>query len=81
MTQLTLEIADELEAALVNVSRRRHKPKTEVARELLEQVLLHRPSAGAARNWLSNWRGSVQEESPDDLDDARLSHLLDKHLH
>ncbi len=80
MTQLTLEIADELEAALVNISRKLHKPETEVALELLEQVLLHQSKAGSAQNWLSTWRGSVQKESLYDPSDARISYLLDTHL-
>ena len=80
MAQLTFEIADELDAALIDASQRRHKPKTEVARELLEQVLLHSPKAGAAQSWLTNWRSCMQEESLDDLGEARLAHLLEKHL-
>jgi len=60
MTQLPLEIADELEAALADVSRRRHKPKTEVVCELLEQALPHWPSPGSTQNWLSNWQDSMQ---------------------
>ncbi len=80
MAQLTLEIADDLNAVLTEASQRRHRPKSEIARELLEQVLLHRPTAGAAQHWLSNWRGSLREKPQDELEDARLAHLIGKHL-
>ena len=44
MATLTLDISDELDAALDSLSARRHEPKAAVARALLEATL----NAGAS---------------------------------
>lgn len=81
MTTLTLEIPEELDAALRSASARRHTSPPRLARELLERALSAevRP-ANAAEQWLEHWRGSLPEPGGTTGDDVRLEHLLKKHL-
>lgn len=81
MNTLTIEIPDALESALHEASFRRHLPESVVAREILEQTLMPKPtSSSAVELWLSQWRGQFIASEPAALNDGRLSHLLNKHL-
>jgi hypothetical protein len=81
MATLTLEIPDELNAALDALSARRHQPKAALVRALLENTVAHAADpASPADHWLGQWRGSLQgRETPAPADD-RAQHLLNKHL-
>jgi predicted transcriptional regulator len=81
MTTLTLEIPDELNAALRAISARRHLPEAEIVRELLErEIYKEQPISNVADSWLENWRGQLRGKEQAKAGDDRLSHLLNKHL-
>ena len=83
MHVLTLKIPDDLNAALQEVSAKRGLSKSAVVREALEQSLLaHGVAAGAAERWVAQWQGRLKLPSADDAQstDARLAHLLAKHV-
>lgn len=85
MNTLTLKIPDALDTALQLASARRHMTKSAVVREALEQLLadeLKRTTPAA--NWLGQWRGAlstrVSGQTASTADDARVAHILQKHL-
>ena len=81
MSTLTLEIPEELEAALRAASARRRVPPSTLVREALERALAaEMESPAAVDQWLPRWRGSLREPPEATNDDARLTHLLNKHL-
>lgn len=81
MTTLTLEIPDELEAALEAASHRRKKSPLVIAREALESALLFEPlPPDRVETWLANWRGRL-EHSGTTGESERLAHLIAKHVH
>lgn len=80
---VTLELPDDLNAALNEVSRKRGLSKSAVVREALEQSLLAQGvAAGAAERWVAQWQGRLElpEASDAEATDPRLAHLLAKHL-
>lgn len=80
MTTLTLNVSDELLAALNSAGRERSLSESTVAVELLNQALLKRPAAeNSAQRWVETWRGQLKgrEEA---AGDPRVQHLLAKHL-
>lgn len=96
MNTLTLKIPDTLQAALERASARRHVSKSAMVREALEKLLADelRQDTPAAQ-WLGQWRGvcaskegategektSAPAGDPHSLsDDARVAHILCKHL-
>lgn len=80
MTTLTLNISDELLAALHSASKERHLPESTVAVELLHRALLkERPAGNSARLWIENWRGQLKGHEAG-TGDPREQHLLAKHL-
>ncbi len=84
MNTLTLKIPDALDTALQLASARRHMTKSAVVREALEQVLAEElKQTTPAANWLGQWRGALTGkagEQADAADDARVAHILKKHL-
>ncbi len=83
MKVISLKLPDRLHAALNEVSRQRGLSKSAVVREALEQSLLAQGhEASAAERWVAQWQGQLKLPVPAKLaaDDARLSHLLAKHL-
>lgn len=83
MNVMTLKLPDDLNAALKEVSRQRGMSKSAVVREALEQSLLAQGhQASAAEAWVAEWRGRLALPSPHDAagEDARLAHLLAKHV-
>ncbi len=83
MNVITLKLPDDLNAALKEVSRKRGLSKSAVVREALEQSLLAQgAAAGAAERWVAQWQGSLKlpEAREVQATDARLAHLLAKHL-
>jgi predicted transcriptional regulator len=85
MNTLTLKIPDALDTALQLASARRHMTKSAVVREALEQVLADElKQTTPAANWLGQWRGAltgqVSRETDAAAGDARVAHILQKHL-
>jgi hypothetical protein len=82
MATLTLEIPDELNAALDALSARRREPKAAIVRALLESTVAHMadPATSPATRWLDHWRGSLQGRETPAPGDERAQHLLSKHL-
>lgn len=85
MNVLTLKLPEELDAALLAASRARGLSKSAVVREALEESLgRHADGAAAAERWLAQWRGRLTPPRAAPTDkraaDARLTHLLSKHL-
>ncbi len=96
MNTLTLKIPDTLQAALERASARRHISKSAMVREALEKLLADELKQGTpAAQWLGQWRGvcaakeggavgeKTGEPSGDPhsaTDDARVAHILRKHL-
>lgn len=86
MNVITLKLPESLDAALLEASRQRGLSKSALVREALEQALgLHEARAGGAARWAAQWRGRLAAAPADTLrepseDDARLAHLLAKHL-
>jgi len=82
MNAITLKLPDDLRAALNEVSRARRLSKSAVVREALEQSLLAQgaaaAAASAAERWVAQWQGRLA--LPEATDDARLAHLLAKHV-
>lgn len=80
MTTLTLNISEELLAALHMAGRERRLPEAEVAVELLEGALLTEAPTSKSDRWVEAWRGRLKgKESTTDAD-PRVLHLLAKHL-
>jgi predicted transcriptional regulator len=83
MNVITLKLPDDLNAALIEVSRKRGLSKSAVVREALEQSLLAQGAvAGAAERWVAQWQGSLKLPRASDVEaaDPRLAHLLAKHV-
>lgn len=88
MNVLTLKIPEELDAALLAVSRTRGLSKSAVVREALEQSLGRQADqAGTAARWVEQWRGRFAAPPPKGRSkgqarpqDERLAHILSKHL-
>lgn len=88
MNTLTLKIPDTLQAALERASARRHVSKSAMVREALEKLLADELKQGTpAAQWLGQWRGvcAAKEGEPSGgphsaADDARVAHILCKHL-
>jgi len=96
MNVITLKLPDELNDALRKASAQRKLSKSAVVREALEQALLRQSDeAGASERWVAQWRGSMTvarrvrgtaggasaTKGPEPASaDARLTHLLDKHV-
>ncbi len=85
MNTLTLKIPDALGTALQLASTRRHMTKSAVVREALEKVLADEiQQTTPAANWLGQWRGAFADQASNQAeaagDDARVAHILRKHL-
>ncbi len=83
MNVITLKLPDDLNAALIEVSRKRGLSKSAVVREALEQSLRAQGvAASAAERWVAQWQGRLKlpEAAEVEASDPRLSHLLAKHL-
>ncbi|MEO7152327.1 MAG: ribbon-helix-helix protein, CopG family [Burkholderiaceae bacterium] len=83
MQVVTLKLPDSLNAALMEVSRKRGLSKSAVLREALEQSLLAQGVvAGAAERWVAQWQGRLKlpEVGTVEAADPRLAHLLARHL-
>lgn len=85
MNVVTLKLPEELDAALRAASEQRGLSKSAVVREALERSLgLHEKRAGGAARWAAQWRGRLSVPAKNSRgsteDDARLAHLLAKHL-
>jgi predicted transcriptional regulator len=82
MNVITLKLPDDLNAALNEVSRQRGLSKSAVVREALAQALLAQGvTASAAERWVAKWRGQLKLADADrESGDARLAHLLAKHV-
>lgn len=81
MSTLTLEIPEELDVALRAASARRHIAPSALVREALEKALASEAQPPTAVDqWLSRWRGSLREPPAVVNGEARLAHLLEKHL-
>ena len=83
MNVITLKLPDDLNAALKEVSRKRGLSKSAVVREALAQSLLAQGvAAGAAERWVTQWQGRLKLPDASDVEatDARLAHLLAKHV-
>ncbi len=81
MNTLTLKIPESLDAALQLASARRRMTKSAVVREALETVLADelRQTTPAA-NWVDRWRGVLGSNEANPCADARVAHILRKHL-
>ena len=81
MNTLTLKIPESLDAALQMASARRQMTKSAVVREALEAVLADelRQTTPAA-NWVNRWRGALSGSQANPTADARVAHILRKHL-
>jgi predicted transcriptional regulator len=81
MPTLTLKIPDELDAALRTASARRQVGKSEFVRQALNATLeAELRETEAASRWLARWSNCLAPMDEAALDDARLEHLLQKHL-
>ena len=83
MNVITLKLPDDLNAALMEVSRKRGLSKSAVVREALEQSLLAQGvAASAAERWVQTWQGRLKlpQASEVEASDPRLAHLLAKHV-
>jgi Arc/MetJ-type ribon-helix-helix transcriptional regulator len=85
MNVITLKLPESLDAALLAASKQRGLSKSAVVREALELSLgLHQSRSGSAARWAAHWRGRLASPSKSSRgateDDARLAHLLAKHL-
>ncbi|TAN53933.1 MAG: hypothetical protein EPN21_00120 [Methylococcaceae bacterium] len=81
MSTLTLDIPDTLNAALKAASVRRQIPLSTLVREVLEKALVaEAPQPNAADHWLSHWYGKWPDMPKVTDGEARLAHLLKKHL-
>lgn len=82
MNTLTLKIPDALNEALTLASQRRQISKSAMVRESLEKTLAEDlQQAGCAAMWVARWRGTLKDSSQSAQTDARLAHLLAKHVH
>lgn len=68
--------------ALPMTIAQQHLSKSAVAHEALENAFADelRQQTPAA-NWVERWRGVLRSQESAAADDARVSHLLNKHLH
>jgi predicted transcriptional regulator len=84
MNLLTLRIPEDLDAALLATSRARGLSKSAVVREAIQQSLGRQAEGAAtAKRWLAHWRGRLAMSCATQSNrqtDARLAHLLAKHL-
>lgn len=81
MNTLTLKIPDALDTALHAASARRHMTKSAVVREALELALADElKQTTPAANWLGQWRGAFSGNLGAQAGDARVAHILNKHL-
>jgi predicted transcriptional regulator len=81
MHTLTLKIPDELDAALRNASIRRQVGKSEFVRQTLSAALeAELRETRAPDRWLERWSNYLVPMDEAALADARLEHLLQKHL-
>ena len=83
MNAMTLKLPDDLNSALIEVSRKRGVSKSSVVREALEQALLtEQAMADASERWVAQWRGRLQLPAATEVEktDSRLAHILTKHL-
>ena len=76
-----VKISDAADAALPMASAQRHLSKSAVAHEALENALADelRPQAPAVK-WVERWRGVLRGQESAAAADARVSHILNKHL-
>ena len=81
MHTLTLKIPESLDAALQTASARRRLSKSAVVREALERALADELKQGSpAVNWVDRWRGVLRGQESTTTTDARVAHILNKHL-
>lgn len=81
MNTLTLKIPEALDTALRVASERRHVSKSALVRQVLEKALAQEiEQTTAAARWVSEWRGSLWGKEEAAHNEARLAHLLNKHL-
>ena len=83
MHVISLKLPDDLHTALIEASRQRGLSKSAVVREALAQSLLAQGiAASAAQQWVAQWQGLLKlpSASAADATDARLAHLLAKHV-
>ncbi|MEI6415774.1 MAG: hypothetical protein WCP34_16155 [Pseudomonadota bacterium] len=82
MSLLTLEIPDELDTALREVSVRRRVHQSVLVREVLEKALVPESQLpNNAERWVSRWRGSLRDTTEaDSNNETRLADVLKKHM-
>ena len=81
MNTLTLKIPQSLNDALQRASARRHMSKSAVVREALEKPLASElDQGGSAAAWVRQWRGALAAVDTAPPGNARLAHILVKHL-
>jgi predicted transcriptional regulator len=81
MHTLTLKIPDELDTALRTASAKRQVGKSEFVRQALGEALkAELRETEAASRWLERWSNRLAPMEENTLGDARLEHLLQKHL-
>ncbi len=80
MTTLTLNISEELLAALNLAGRERQVSEDQVAVELLEGALLPDGTASRSDRWIEAWSGRLKGREDAASNDPRVQHLLAKHL-
>ena len=81
MNTLALKIPESLDAALQLACARRRMTKSAMVREALETLLADelRQTTPAA-NWVDRWRGVLRSSQANPAADARVAHILRKHL-
>jgi predicted transcriptional regulator len=83
MKVITLNLPDDLHAALNEASCQRGLSKSAVVREALENSLRSQSvTAGAAVRWVTQWQGALKlpDARGPEVSDPRLSHLVAKHV-
>ncbi len=83
MHVITLKLPDDLNAALLEVCRKRGLSKSAVVREALQESLLAQgKAASAAEQWVTQWQGRLKLPAAREVEktDPRLAQLLAKHV-
>ena len=81
MNTLTLKIPQSLDDALQAASSKRHMSKSAIVRDALEKTLAEElEQTGPAAGWVDRWRGAMVLSKSAKPNDARVAHILAKHL-
>lgn len=81
MKTLTVRISQSLDDALQRASVQRHMSKSAMVREALEKTLASElDQGGPAAAWVKQWRGALAAVDTAPPGDARVAHILAKHL-